>query len=616
MAKFILTNNIDISKKLNEIYSDAGFKNPKYHTIDGFYLTTYDKKIKPINNLKTFNNGDFITIIGSLVFNNKKKDDALEEIYYLFDHNLINDLRKKILGNYFIAIRKNGIISVFTDKYQVASLFYFVDGSDFAISNSSWHLASAKPNLEIDKISLLQETMLVSPVGRETPFSGIFKLFGDTVFRISKNDISLIELPFSDDYVYIKDHSFDCLVKNYTELVREEFEKVSIAYRGLEFGIHQTGGLDNRTVFSAFMSLGVQPKTFYGIGNSPLTNTNPKDLEIVKEYSEKFNLDLNFMDWSHIWEEDQNNWNEQVIRYGFLQSLYGGSSSFFSFFENGKYILPDFMECGYFGEVLRQREWAYQRINSKSEGYTLKEFLEGYLFGPGYGGLFHDKLTPLFAEVREKVTMDYIFELNKKKVKEYVDKNSFFSIDEWSKLEWTHMRNSNSLYVNFLNDFTSSIALFGTEKLHDYALNVPAKYLQNGKFQLAVIENLFPQALDVSILTHGTPHIFDKKNKTLEKRNGKEVFDRKKLKNIVSSNRYLFFLFTNLFSMIKKIIHVFNEKKIKDRELKYRKSFTSLLENNQLTLSVNASYNRLHVVYLGILSHYLNAISLIKKNKI
>lgn len=612
MSKFILSNNENVNDSFVGLLASAGFKNSQSHLIDSCIVSTFEKKRKPLKNFAKYDNGDFIAIIGTLVFNKKKKDEALEDIYNVFDRNNILELRARLLGNYIIAIRKNSEISIFTDKYNVISLFFYLEDDVFALSNSCWHLAKALDLKDIDQVALLEETMLISPVGRTTPFKKVKRIFGDAAVSITNSGkLDLFDLPVKDRYLHVKDFSFDEAINNYTQLINEEFSQLAAAYKGLSFGLQQTGGLDNRTIFAALMNLGVKPRTFYGVGNTVLTNTKTEDFNIVRLYKERFALDLHIMDWNHNWNQDKVNREEQVLQYGFSQTLYGGSSVFFAEFENKIAEMPDFMECGYYGEVLRQREWAYQREDSKKEGYTLDEFLNGYLFGPGYGGLHHDKFTNLFAKVRDKVTKDYEFELRKAHLSELdKDGNLFFSIDNWSKLEWMHMRNCNSRTVNFLNDYTSSIAMFATEKLHDFALNLPSRYLQNGSFQLAIIFKLFPMSLDVPILTHGIPHKFDKVSFRLERLDLENSSVNSKFK--LSIVRFLL-KYPKAFQFL---INLRKSRKARNEELFIRKSFDSILHNNQEILSCNPKRYSGSLVYYGVLAQYVNAIALVSKDKI
>jgi len=52
--------------------------------------------------------------------------------------------------------------------------------------------------------------------------------------------------------------------------------------------ISMTGGLDARMIFSSMLANNVKPNLVYGVGNTLLTNTKDRDLEINKLYTEKF----------------------------------------------------------------------------------------------------------------------------------------------------------------------------------------------------------------------------------------------------------------------------------------------------------------------------------------
>jgi hypothetical protein len=221
----------------------------------------------------------------------------------------------------------------------------------------------------------------------------------------------------------------------------------------------------------------------------------------------------------------------------------------------------------------------------------------------------------LFKEVRDKVSKDYEFELRKANLIER-DKegNLYFSIDNWSKLEWMHMRNCNSTTVNFLNDYTSSIAIFGTEKLHDFALNIPSRFLQNASFQLAVINKLFPDALEVPILTHGSAHKFNQFNFRLEKIDSQRSSVISKFKIIILHYLLKQPKFFNSLNNLRKTSKERNE------ELLIRKTFDSILFNNQDILSCTPKEYSGALVYYGVLAQYVNAIAMVvkvnKKNEI
>lgn len=462
----------------------------------------------------------------------------------------------------------------------------------------------------MDQCGLLEESLLVSPVGSNTPFKDIKKLLGYTWIKFSENQFREFSFKYLNGYKHVTQLSFDEMVSQYSKLVTDEVTKIKKAYHLKTFALHQTGGLDNRTVFAAMMSSGIKPMTLYGIGNTSLTNTNPLDLEIVKLYEKFFGLRLHIMDWSHEWKTDRLNWDKQVFKYGFFQSLYGGSSNFFNEYERNINPIPDFVECGYFGEVLRQREWAYQGVNSRTKGYNFNQFLCDYLFGPGYGGLLDDRFSDKLKEIRESIRKSYLYELQKNQFKfdDHAKEQNFFSIDDWNKVEWVHMRNGNSQFVSFLNLFTSSIAIFSTEQLHDFALNVPAKYLQNGKFQLAVINKLYPEALKIPILSHGKKfHYITSKGLVPSSQELSVHAVKSIIKSIVYKNKLLRGLVKNLQPLMRR-----ERDSVVESEI--RNTIYQILGSSGSIIHCKPSEFSGSIVYLCILANYVNAVRLAIRN--
>jgi hypothetical protein len=307
------------------------------------------------------------------------------------------------------------------------------------------------------------------------------------------------------------------------------------------------------------------------------------------------------MDWSTDWPLDLHNWNTQLKRYGLLQSIYSGSQAFFDEYEHKIADLPNFLECGYFGEVLRQREWAYRRVDSK-ESYTLSEFLNDYLFGPGYGGLFHDDLTLLCFEVRQHVIKAYTEEIERFG-QNLLLFNGEVTQDLWNAIEWIHMRNANALMCQFLNDFTNSIALFSTSRLHLYALQIPSSFLQNGKFQCALIERLFPPAFEIPVLSHGEKYIVSPGQGRfglipIPRRGGGMLeFLRTAVKRIPILRR----------TAIKLLGVLDKSRASKKMEKMIGDDFNRILKDNVVFQARTKEFSG-SLVYLGILASYLNAV--------
>lgn len=504
MARIILTNNESKFNKAIKRNVHAGFDDYVQHKDTNYFIAAHKKRIKKIDNFIKQAGGDFCCVAGTCIYNNTFGKDALDLIYRDFKND-VESIREKIIGNYVIALKKSNHIIIFVDKYQILKVYYFNIGNDWFITNSLADAGSVLDEIEIHEFSFMQETMLIGAIGTQSIFQNVFRLFGHQYIEIDclNNSFTLKKIPYSRKRRNFDGRTIESAVSEYADLVRSKFAIIANIF-GRNIRLHQTGGLDNRTVFSAFMSVGCKPKIMYGVGNSILTNTKNEDLLICKAYQKKFGLDFYEMNWRENYIGGNKYWSTLFDRYGFNLRIYGGSRNFFKEYESKIPNYPEFMECGLFLENLRIREWAY---NSGKISFSLDDFVEGYLLGVGFGN-FYDNRT--FYN-RYKTLKEHIIDILKNFITLYkIAENDQISIDSFNELEWIATRYSHSLMVNFLNEFAPSIAMFSLPELHEFPFDVPAIWRANGRFQLMLINSLYPQALNVPIFSHCQKARFEK----------------------------------------------------------------------------------------------------------
>lgn len=509
MARLILTNNLKKHQQAVARNVNAGFDDFISNQQSGIYTTVHKKKIKKLNNFVEFPNGDFCAMVGTCVYDERLGVSALEKIYSEFDGD-IQVIQRNALGNYIIAIKKNDRIAIFVDKYQILKLYYFNKDGDWFIANSLADIGEVLDSLELDEFAFIQETMLVGAIDTQSLFKGVFRLFGHEFIEIDcqSKSFKINSLSFSREHRNFNERSIESVVLEYADIVRSKFRTVAHFFGG-NVRIHQTGGLDNRTVFAAFMSVGCKPKIMYGVGNSVLSNTQKEDLMICKEYKGKFDLDLYEMNWREEYLGADQYWAELFSRYGFNYSIYAGSRNFFKEYEGLIPNYPSFMECGYFLENLRLRDFA---IESKKNRFSIDEFINDYLLGGGYGDLTG---SPQFYKNIMGIK-EALHSTLKKYMRLYgIEADPFFSLDDFDQVRWIHSRNCDSVTVNYLNDFAPSIAMFSLPELHEFPFDVPAKWRANARFQLMLIDALCPEALSIPIFSHCCKQRFNRKQFTL-----------------------------------------------------------------------------------------------------
>lgn len=607
MARLIFTNNQQKHRQAVARNVNAGFDDYISCEHSGIYTTAHKKKIKKIANFIELPNGDFCATAGTCIYDEKLGLASLNQIYNDFDGN-VQAIRDKALGNYLIAIKKNERITLFVDKYQVLKVYYFNNDGDWFVTNSLADIGNVLDSLELDEFAFMQETMLVGAIDTQSMFKGVFRLFGHEYIEIDcqSKSFNLNPLPYSRERRNFSGRTIESAVAEYANIVRSKFSTVAYFF-GDNIRIHQTGGLDNRTVFAAFMSVGCKPKIMYGVGNSLLSNTKNEDLLICKEYQKKFHLDFYEMNWREDYIGADQYWSDLFLRYGFNYHIYGGSRNYFNEYEGLVSDYPSFMECGYFLENLRLREFA---MKSNKQNFSIKEFVQDYLLGGAYGYLsqgqnFYKNSTQL-KELLCSVFQSYMNMYN-------ISNGPLFSLDAFDQVRWIHSRNCDSLSVNYLNDFAPSIAMFSLPELHEFPFDVPAEWRANARFQLMLINNLCPEALDIPIFSHCCNQKLDRQTFTLTPEYPLSVRIAKKLRRMGVPS----VIYNGMRSVYHRCFSTNGQINVCDEEQTLRQYILPIIKRNIKYIDNITSPEAYEgsIVYLMIFAQYLYGVSLLDKQR-
>lgn len=555
MARIIFTNNVGILNKWTKRNIESGFS--EYNSIfsEPFSMVVHKKRVKKIENLFQSENGDFCSAVGTFIYKGEFGKTALIKCYKDFDED-IEKIRDNSLGNYLLAIKKCDKIRLFVDRNQIFRVYYFKKGDTFLLANGLYEIGCVLDSIEINEFVFLEETMLMGSIGQEAIFKNVFRLFGHQYIEIDLRNLetsfSLKDLPYTRERRDLSHSSLDSIVNDYVNIVKPRFEIIAKVF-GENIRLHQTGGLDSRTIFAGLMSVGCKPKIMYGEGNSVLTNTKNEDLSINAIYAKKFGLDFYKMNWKDNYVQSIQEWPELLKRYGFNFSIYGGNRSFFREYEGLIPDYPDFMECGYFLENLRLREWADTEIE---DSISMKDFINRYLLGGAYGNFSAGEgVYSNITKFRKYLTEKYIRFANLYGIplEKGITKENF------DEVRWIHARNCDSRMVNFLNDFAPSISLFSVFGLHEFPFDVPARYRRNAQFQLMFIHKLFPQALEVPIFSHCQKQRFNSNTFTIQAQHTKSEMIKHFLKNRVCNDHF--------YNLLKSLYHpCFKNKISSERE--------------------------------------------------
>lgn len=481
LSKFLLSNSTDKYNRLKNHFIQYGFGIPIEYKFNDINISFFNK----INIENTeqdnvfFHNEDFVTSVGTLIYNGVTNLSAYKSIYKDFTSmNDINNIRKKALGAYTLIIKKDKKIHIFTDESAVHNTYY-LENEEWVITNTFYHIAKVTEHLEINNDEIIEYCFQNTIIGNQTLFKNIKKLDERSCIFIDSLDVKVnvidVESILSDNVLSIND--FASKLKSISKIYSESLGQPTIS---------MTGGLDSRLVLSSIISNNVSPNLIYGVGNSHLTNTLKKDLTINKRIAKKFNLNLYIMDWSDMYPYDKD-WIFNLEKYGELFVLYGSNTNIFDelndYTKNNKLIL-----FGYFGEMLRSIDWI---DTIKNEYFTIEEFVNLYINNnipksPMDSSDFRKYLIEKFKKYC------FLLEINPSKI----HKNNF------TKIHYLYRKEADTKLCNFVNLYSYSGIFLSNYKLLSHMLYMDYENKKQSSFVINVIYRLEKKLLDIPLLSH------------------------------------------------------------------------------------------------------------------
>jgi len=498
MSKFILSN-VGAVKKTVAKSEKAGFSLSGQSERSGSFIFSSFHKLGMKNENFLQINDDFISVVGTIIYNNRSGEPALRNIYEDFKGvQSIESIRDFIIGNGAIIIKKAGSLYVFTDNYALFALYYIVRDSEYVICNNLIDIASTI-SVEPNWNNIYEKIWIGSIFCGGTYFKDVYRLSDDKCIVIdcatSSVSLSTIKSSWVSDekmsYESIVDVVSKSLISNATEIIKS-------------FGtpaLSSTGGLDNRLNLASFLAAGAKPSLYYGIGNSTVTNTYNEDAEIDRLYSAKYGLTFNTMKWTTP-DPINKDWKKLFEQFGEHYELYAGSDAIF----NG-YITIDSKSIffGYFGEMYRNLDF----INKlQSDYFSIDYYIDNYLM-------------PM-TDPKEIIINDMA------SFKRYL-RNQLLSVCEKWNLNPDHISNNDEVYlslerrlegdsrlVNWINYHHYSCFLLGQKQCLKYVLSVDTGKRENSRFMIDLLLKIYPSIMEVPVFTHTHYMMYDKNTNSLK----------------------------------------------------------------------------------------------------
>lgn len=493
MSKFFITNNIDISSRIDSVIEASQYEKCFKWSENGIFAFS-TKKLKIDNvNASTTNNG-FIIVTGTMVWG----DDGLRidrkvlfQVANAFDGSTTS-IRKNAIGNYAAVLMRNGTLDILGEATGYYDIFYYNCDGIWVVSNSLYDIAKVlNTRLSVDINNIAEYVIQKSILLGGTFFKEINRLIGFNYIHIDKNNFQIIN----------EEVSYPLSTCSLEKSV-EQYKNASIRFAkkmGHAFGKPtqmMTGGLDCRLLLAAELAAGIIPDLYYGSGNSFITNTFDKDLEIDRMYCEKFNLNLINDSWETPTPVDKY-WDEYLLLFGFHYSVYGASKNVFESFMKAP---NDFHTLGQVGELYRSLPW----IDNLSKNYfTIEEYLYTFYIPDNVGELLPDVniKTHLYDKLLRICRLYNLDPMN------LALEDVFYLSNERRKV-------ADSVMLNLLN-----LIKYSSYQHVDYdvmcAGRVKNEYLSDSRFMLHCLNAIYPEVLDIPVFSHCSMRKFNREMMSL-----------------------------------------------------------------------------------------------------
>ena len=595
MSKLMLSNDKNTVFKVKEKSILNGFI--RYNDLykSNLNLISFKKLNIDNENFIHFDNDDFIVTAGSLIYKEEIGKQCLENIYNDFNGK-IQDIRDNTIGNYLLCIRKNNMIYIFCEENNLFNVFYSQNKEKWIVSNSLYDIAdNFSRKLSVNNFNLIEYTFQSGIIGNGTIFNEIKKLQGNEYLNINLEENIIQVLKIKSPKIKIRNNDIDLLAKKFSKKLKTTTGIIAKVFNS--HTISMTGGVDARMIFASMLANNIKPNLVYGVGNTVLTSTKERDLEINKIYANRYHLNFHTMNWHTPAKFDQY-WKKYMKKYGILSLIYNASDNIFNELEN---IKSEFIDFGYFGEPFRN---VTNLINLKKNNFTIEEFIDDLYLRKSIKNILPNSSFNKFREVLINKFCSICTEeqINYKNI----------SVDDFQVLHNEYRKSADAKALNFMNYHNYSISILSQKNILDFS-SISKTQKKDVQFILKSLKNLYPDVLNVPFYSHNEDYIFDKNKIILVKKNNNSLQYRnlkKKIKNIIRNQ--------NIIKVMERITLKI-EKYGLSSKIKNEKISKLKIENDLLQKIINNEYNIVNINNyqgnIGRLAHYSQMLEIIKEIK-
>lgn len=284
MADFVWAQeNISKISRFNKLYGNnilQPTENMKIFGIEGTY--TYMPK-----------GDDFITVLGYCCYPGESIKTTILRIFNDFDESKISELKKKLIGQFIIIIKKGFLVYIFGDNWQIRNVFY---SKDLKLISSSFSVIEDILGANIDKLDnkkvleyiALRHFSYPGWLGNKTIHTDIkcLRPFEYIMIDTLNFNSHIGEICFDIDNN--KEHNLNKISSELVTSLKAVIENPF--YKEKEIGITLTGGYDSRLV--ATIAANYYKKASFRIATSKNAYGSLKDAKIAKKIANVLNIPL------------------------------------------------------------------------------------------------------------------------------------------------------------------------------------------------------------------------------------------------------------------------------------------------------------------------------------
>lgn len=532
MGKILISNGLELEDYFKNLKTSI-VMNEKCGRI-----TVY-KKINVFTHNYFVEGSNYVLGVGTYIYKSKKDSEALKEIYYDLKENTLNSIRKNIYGTYCIITKINEEIKVFIDILDSYRIYYhFAEDGSITLTNTWSHIYWRLGNTRIDKHRLAQYICNDDNIAEKTPVDGINRLLGTQTLKFVNGVWEICE----EKELYCSNIDY---CGDFWKDTEKSYKEISNTFK--DFGIFYTGGLDSRTVLSFLLSGGINPKLFYAVGNSRMTNTKKMDEYLFELTARMFNLNYQLMNWNDSdWDQWYSTPNLNLL--GEYSTLHNANQNYFNELKSN--IDVECVLTGFFGELFRNYDMELSSVLTAND--AIKNAYANFNIKNNA-----NNLQKYFKVIKEDFeNLSSIYDCSFKNYK----------IEDFGKYLYILKKPAITKVTNFLNLFLYSFPIIpNIFCLKDY-FDLKFQDMDKAKFIVRGMNNIDARLTNIPIYSR---HVLRKINEVtfeMENQNKRVEGARKKLLRIYPVLRKTFI--RDVYFLLKGDMKGFSEKKEEDREIK------------------------------------------------